>query len=159
MGRLAVCETAAMGPVLEVRLPRRTRVVVSVYFGVLTALALGFAIVALVRVPAATPVPLAVAALLATAGYRWTWLAVVAEGDTLNVRNLLRSQRLPRRSIEAFRIGGSLWSTFKGNRAIQAVLTSGESVPLDVTVQSLHLRRRDDQEVYRSRLEAWLLAE
>ena len=67
-----------------------------------------------------------------TMGYRMSRLGVVAEGDTLVVRNHWRTHRFPRsevRDVQEVRVGSGVpWG-----RAVQVVLADRSAVSLDVT--------------------------
>lgn len=93
-----------------------------------------------------------VAGLGILAATRFSMLAVMVEGETLQVRNILTTRRIRRMRIEAFGLG----SHFMSGQAIRAVLKDGTSLPLDVTLRPWYVRSRNEQLAWVDSLRIWL---
>lgn len=89
-------------------------------------------------------------------GWRWTHMAVVANGDELMVRNVMWTHRLHRRDIRSFRIGG--WKGQWPGVAIRAELNNGLTVVLWATGRYIGRPRAEVHQRHLGQLTAWLHA-
>lgn len=137
---------------LVLHLDRRFQVLLAAYFGVCGGIVLIFTIVAALREPLVALAPLAMLAVVVGLGWRWTSVEVVGNNSNLIVRNLLTTRRIPRSSIDGFRLGGSS-REFPG-RAIRAVLGDGSTVVLTATGHHSPDTPGDDLRL--TQLEAWM---
>jgi hypothetical protein len=112
-------------------LDRGFRVLLVAYFSVYSVIVVIFTVVAALHELLVALAPLAMLVVVVALGWRWSRVEVVGSDTDLIVRNLLTTRRIPRRSIDGFRLGGSS-REFPG-RAIRAVLEDGSTVVLTAT--------------------------
>jgi hypothetical protein len=80
-------------------------------------------------------------------------LAAVTDEGSLTVRNWFATHRFNRRSIKAFRLGGSFMGS--GRNAIQVITTEGTSLPISASIRRWYLTSADQQAQWLAGLEAW----
>ncbi|HEV8063719.1 MAG TPA: PH domain-containing protein, partial [Acidimicrobiales bacterium] len=87
--------------------------------------------------------------------YRLTSMVVVIRGDTLTVRNLLRTRHLPRSVVSEVSLGES--SIAKSpNQTVIVTTSEGVHVPLDACARSLQSRRKRRRvEEFHRRVSDW----
>lgn len=143
---------------MHLALPQSTRVLYGLYGLFMAAFALAGAAVAFVKGSWAALAAIAFACLAVAFAARQMRIAVLTSANTLTVRNIFRSRRFDRRSIDRFRCGGSLISgTFVGRwKAAQVVTKDGQSFSMDVTICPLFVGSQQDLEAEIASLNAWL---
>ena len=82
----------------------------------------------------------------------WQFAAFTSEGS-LTVRNWFATHRFNRRSIRAFRLGGSF--TGGGRNAIQVLTAEGTSLPMSASIRPWYLISADQQVQWLAGLEEW----
>lgn len=143
---------------VQLVLPQSTRVLYGLCGFFMAAFALAGAAVAFIEGSWGALAAIAFAGLAVVSVARQMRIAVLANADTLLVRNVFKSRRFDRMSIDRFRSGGSLISgTFIGRwKAAQVVTKDGQSFSMDATICPLFIRSQQDLEAAIARLNAWL---
>lgn len=80
-------------------------------------------------------------------------LAAFTDEGSLTVRNWFATHRFNRRSIKAFRLGGSFMAS--GRNAIQVVTAEGASLPISASIRPWYLISGDQQAQWLAGLEEW----
>jgi hypothetical protein len=80
-------------------------------------------------------------------------LAAFTDEGSLTVRNWFATHRYDRKSIRAFRLGGSFMAS--GRNAIQVLTAEGSSLPISATIRPWYLISADQQAKWLAGLEEW----
>jgi hypothetical protein len=142
-----------LGPI-EIRPPPVLRLYVVIFMTIWCGGVLAVLVLAVREGDAAAVIPALMFVFGAGLGFRLFRLGVTAEGETLVIRNNLRTARIRRDEIEGFRLSSPAAIPF--GRVIYALLRDESILRLDVTVRpAVTARGRAKMADWLAQLRAW----